>query len=166
MNARVLAVSVIGLMGLAAASHAEAQRPVAAPKQGAFAVELASSLGLGRQLEPESAAKALEAAGIRPDAGWVLDGPATELFVVQIQKGVHLLLQKVSRRLGIPPPPTLNLQVVSSDQLAGQTIVFDREQFDELAAPKTPAAGPAPRGGAEPPREGVQGPESRVEPKQ
>jgi hypothetical protein len=157
---------VVGLVALAA-SNAAAQPPGAAPKQGAFAVELATSLGLGQGLEPEAAAKALDASGIRPDAGWVLEGPATELFVVQIQKGVHLLLQRVSRRLGIPVPPTLNLQVVSSDHLAGQTIVFDREQFDELAAPKAPAATPAPaKGAADQPREGASGPDGRVEPKQ
>ena len=77
--------------------------------QAEFAVELSTKLALGQGfiLEEEEAVAALDRIGIRPDAGWVADGPATEDFVRQIQKSMHRLLENVSREMNAPLPPSL-----------------------------------------------------------
>jgi hypothetical protein len=77
--------------------------------QGAFAVELSTRLALGQGfiLEEEEAITALTRIGIKPDAGWVADGPANRAFVLQIQKSVHRLLENVSRDMKVPLPPSL-----------------------------------------------------------
>ena len=81
----------------------------AAATQGTFAVELSTRLALGQGfiLEEEEAIAALSRIGIRPDAGWVADGPATRDFVRQIQKSMHRLLENVSREMNVPLPPSL-----------------------------------------------------------
>ena len=81
----------------------------APPTQGTFAVELSTRLALGQGfiLEEEEAIAALTRIGIRPDAGWVADGPATRDFVRQIQKSMHRLLENVSREMNLPLPPAL-----------------------------------------------------------
>ena len=81
----------------------------AAATQGTFAVELSTRLALGQGfiLEEEEAIAALTRIGIRPDAGWVADGPATRDFVRQIQKSMHRLLENVSREMNLPLPPAL-----------------------------------------------------------
>ena len=77
--------------------------------QGAFAVELSTTLALGQGfiLEEEEAIAALTRIGIRPDAGWVADGPATRDFVRQIQESMHRLLEDVSREMNAPLPSSL-----------------------------------------------------------
>lgn len=81
----------------------------AAATQGTFAVELSTRLALGQGfiLEEEEAIAALSRIGIRPDAGWVADGPATRDFVRQIQKSMHRLLENVSRDMNVPLPPSI-----------------------------------------------------------
>ena len=81
----------------------------AAATQGTFAVELSTRLALGQGfiLEEEEAIAALTRIGIRPDAGWVADGPATRDFVRQIQKSMHRLLENVSRDMNVPLPPSI-----------------------------------------------------------
>lgn len=77
--------------------------------QGAFAVELSTKLALGQGfiLEEEEAIAALTRIGIRPEDGWVADGPSTRDFVRQIQKSMHRLLENVSRETNAPLPPSL-----------------------------------------------------------
>ena len=77
--------------------------------QGTFAVELSTRLALGQGfiLEEEEAIAALTRIGIRPDAGWAADGPATRDFVRQIQKSMHRLLENVSRDMNVPLPPSI-----------------------------------------------------------
>lgn len=77
--------------------------------QGTFAVELSTKLALGQGfiLEEEEAIAALTRIGIRPDAGWVAEGPANGAFVRQIQKSMHRLLENVSRDMNVPLPPSL-----------------------------------------------------------
>jgi hypothetical protein len=147
------------IAGFAAALGAE---PQPATTQGAFAVELATRLGLGdgATLGETDAIEALSRGGIHPDAGWYPEGPATELFVVQIQKSVHALLERVSRDLAIPVPPTLSLQVLSTEPLAGQTIYFEPREFRRTAPPVPPP----PSTSASP--EGPEGPESSGAPPQ
>lgn len=125
------------VVGFATAAGAEPQR---ATTQGAFAVQLATKIGLGHEapLGETEAIEALTRAGIRPDAGWYADGPATELFVVQIQKSIHMLLESVSRNLDVPVPPTLNLSILSTEPLAGQTIYFEPRDFERTAPPSSP----------------------------
>ncbi len=130
------------VIGTAAGLMAE---PQPTTTQGVFAVELATRLGLGQGsiLEEINAIDALSRIGIRPDAGWSVSGPATELFVVQIQKSIHILLQNVSRDLSVPVPPTLNLQVVSTEPFGGQTIFFEPRDFQAIAPPpEAPSDGP------------------------
>src|SRR3972149_8231124 len=76
--------------------------------QGTFAVELSTKLALGQGfiLEEEEAIAAPTRPGIRPDAGWVAEGPANGAFVRQIQKSMHRLPETGSRGLnGAAPPP-------------------------------------------------------------
>lgn len=129
------------VIGTAAGLMAETE---SSTTQAVFAVELAARLGLGQgfMLEEKDAIDALDRIGIRPDAGWSPSGPATELFVVQVQKSIHLLLQSVSREVKVPVPPTLNLQVVSTEPFLGQTIFFEPADFEEIAPPEVPPDGP------------------------
>ena len=77
--------------------------------QAAFAVELSTRLALGQGfiLEEEEAIAALTRIGIRPDAGWVADGPVTKAFVRQIQRSMHRLLEDLSRDMNLPLPGSL-----------------------------------------------------------
>jgi hypothetical protein len=92
---------VLVLMTAAAASLSAEPAPAT---QGAFAVELSTKLALGRGfiLEEEDAILALDRIGIRPDGGWVADGPATREFLREIQNSMHRLLENVSREMNLP----------------------------------------------------------------
>ena len=93
---------VLVLIAAAASSLSAAERAPAS--QGAFAVELSTKLALGQGfiLEEEEAILALDRIGIRPDGGWIAEGPATRDFVRQIQKSMHRLLENVSREMNLP----------------------------------------------------------------
>lgn len=101
--------------------------------QGELAVRLAGRLGLGDRLTEDRAIAALTAAGIVPDTGWRRSGPANDVFLVQIQKKVHVLLEGLGRELGIPLPSTLGLQILTPGQLGGQH--FETPQPETVPKP-------------------------------
>lgn len=113
-------------------------RPTAgqhAVTQGQFAVALAARLGLGEALTEPRAIARLESAGIRPDAGWARRGPATDMFVVQVQKSIHVILTRLATVSGIPVPATLGLVLSTPGQMGGQTFeALTPQQQDPRAA--------------------------------
>lgn len=119
----------------------EAPQPVA--RQGKFALELAKRLGLDVQSSEEEAIRMLQALGIQPDTGWAIDKPATDFFVVQVQKAFVTLLYDVSQRTGAIPPPTLSLSVLT-EPFAPQTIYFSPIE-QEIIMPDEAAAGGKPQ---------------------
>lgn len=95
----------------------------AAPTQGKFALELANRLGMNTQSIAQNAVRSLQAIGIQPEAGWAIDKPATDFFVVQVQKSFVSLLYDVSQNTGTVPPPTLSLSVLT-EPFAPQAIFY------------------------------------------
>lgn len=92
---------VLVLMAASAAALLAEPAPVT---QGAFAVELSTSLALGQGfiLEEKDAILALDRIGIRPDGGWSGDRPVSRDFLRQIEKSMRRLVEKVSREMNLP----------------------------------------------------------------
>jgi hypothetical protein len=97
------------------------QRPASRVTQGQLAVALATRLGLGDNLKEERAIRLLAGHGIVPETGWNRQGPATDIFLVEIQKTILSVLSEVARHLGIPAPPTLSLMISTPGHMGGQT---------------------------------------------
>jgi hypothetical protein len=83
----------------------------------------------------------LASRGIVPETGWNKNGPATDVFLVQIQKTLHILLTDVATSLNIPVPPTLNLFIFTPGQMGGQTFYVRPQDMTSLRA-KEPSPGP------------------------
>lgn len=105
--------------------------------QGQLAVRLAARLGLGDRLTEDGAIGALTAAGIVPQTGWRRPAPATDIFLVQVQKEIHLLLADLARELGIREPATLGLRILTPGDLGGQH--FESPQPGALPKPSDAA---------------------------
>ncbi len=93
------------------------------PTQGELAVKLTERLGLDKKPSVDKAVALLTLASLKPDEGWSPKEKVTEKTLVRIQASVSTLLYKLSRKLKVPAPPTLSLQVLEPPY-APQTIIF------------------------------------------
>ena len=114
------------------------QRSVRQATQGQLAVALAAKLGLGDKLTEQRAIGLLVAHGILPATGWNRERPATDLFLVEIQRTILILLADVARNLAVPVPPTLNLMIFTPGHMGGQTFVALRPE--DIPAVRTRSA--------------------------
>ncbi len=94
--------------------------------QGQLAVAVAAKLGLGDKLTEQRAIGLLAAHGIVPSTGWNRERPATDIFLVETQRMILLVLADVARNLGIPVPSTLGLLILTPGYMGGQTFAAVR----------------------------------------
>jgi hypothetical protein len=113
--------------------------PASVATQGRYALELARALGLGdADLTEDRAMGLLSAAQLAPESGWQKDQPATEAFIMAIQKQLHVMLSELTQTLKIPTPPTLNVMMFTG-QAAGQTFGVLPQDLDVLQPARSAA---------------------------
>jgi hypothetical protein len=91
--------------------------------EGKLAIKLAERLGIAENPSEEKAVASLSSTSIKPEGGWKKEEKVTEKTLIKIQKSLYKMLFNLSRKLKVPAPPTLSLQVLDPPY-APQTIIF------------------------------------------